>query len=120
MAREIKFRVWDTIEKTFYYDSDIRKTDNCCMVLHLTGDIVDIAYDRNEYHNHDMILEQFWKQDKNGKDVYVGDLVMFNYWSKPLEVKQDENCIYVEFEGGHNMPLSPYFELVGNIHEATK
>ena len=114
MAREIKFRAWDKGKKEFVYtdpyDGYVIFNNKMC-----SNDYGDLCGNDNFE-----APEQFWKQDKNGKDVYVGDLVMFNYWSKPLEVKQDENCIYVDFDGGQNMPFSQYFELVGNIHEVTK
>ena len=64
-----------------------------------------------------VVLEQFWKKDKNDKDIYVGDKVVFDYYSKPLVVERDENGFHVKFDNQTQMPMSKFLEVVGNIHE---
>ena len=103
MTRPIKFRVW--IGDSFEYN--VLAGKHGAYFHNVEADCIT---------RYNAEAEQFWKQDKNGNDIYAGDLVMFDFWSKPLEVKQSENGFYVEANGQQSMPYSQHLELIGNIH----
>ena len=61
--------------------------------------------------------------DKNGKEIYEGDIISGGLLSEPCEVMYQESCgRYIAF-GMHYKVLAhkfDQFEVMGNIHEATK
>ena len=119
--REIKFRVWDTDEKRFITKSSLQVEGNeCCLVLHLDGDLVDIAYDRDERHNEYPVEEFTGLLDKNGKEIYEGDIIRDIHFYKPVEVVWEGNGYWTNQNGFKVMPELIYREIIGNIHEGAK
>jgi uncharacterized phage protein (TIGR01671 family) len=119
--REIKFRVWDKITKKYFYSGTLDNGD--VLVIHLDGEI-EISSD-DTYKPDDFIIEELTGLlDKNGREIYEGDIVSDGMW-------QSYGCLNgtheVKFEDGGFYPFCvPKWEctmdikgceVIGNIHE---
>ncbi len=113
MSREIKFRIWHYVCKKMLYDFTWPLTD---------GNDVNMAFA-------DLLhpLMQFTGLlDKNGKEIYEGDIVKWNDvvddgWGGGYHTSITEN---VYFGGGAFYPVCQMpgneYEVIGNIYENPK
>jgi uncharacterized phage protein (TIGR01671 family) len=135
--RTIKFRAWDKTEnKMIYADTDIIKThykgsfrpDGMEVEITLEG-YASInkqwAYDGPAYLDNDLILLQFTGlTDKNGVEIYEGDIVYTEeYGDWPMVIKWDDEyasfyCHDKSDSGDHlNMQAAKGGRVIGNIYE---
>lgn len=135
--RPIKFRVWDMIEKRMRWT--LTRIDWL-----ITGEPIRIHWCESEIDEgclrklydgtQEFELEQFTGlKDKNGKDIFEGDIVEKNLLEAPkAEVVFCEGCFLGKWlNDTNNPPLSPFrfydsikkgqdiawFEVIGNVHE---
>jgi uncharacterized phage protein (TIGR01671 family) len=104
--RQIKFRAWDTRNSRFVFDPDI--------------------YSSQQYHKR-FTLEQFTGLlDKNGKEIYEGDVLAdAKSIYRPQVVFEDGRFAFAfTYENGHDVaPCQEWYitnnqlEVIGNIHE---
>lgn len=113
--REIKFRMWNPCGDHYHHGEGVME----CLKQQVCG-----LYDHEKEYG--AVFEQFTGLvDKNGKEIYEGDIILFpSLIMRPI-VWKDGALGYVDtlsdFHafGGHNWfdELLPQLEVMGNIHE---
>ena len=142
--REIKFRVWDKINKIMVTNENVKEVLNN---EELIDD--DYIYDRDEWYpayeilvplsylkklsnNKDFVLEQYTGlKDKNGVEIYDGDYIIINgITNKPFigkEVFYENGAFQCAWSDGNDtfggdtylvdLASCKDIEVIGNIHE---
>ena len=124
MNREIKFNAFDKKYEIMLHNVWFDKISISSYVYNKEIDSRKLIKTPRE----DCILLQFTGlKDKNGKDIYEGDITKQTPYNSFGIVKFYQKCASFEIKGktdwDWSFPLSQYsgeFEIVGNIHTATK
>lgn len=138
--RIIKFRAWDPKESRMIGNADLCLIEYCDKEEMKANILTGIGIDKLNCIHADLILMQFaGLYDKNGKEIYDGDIVRYKYHTEHLNYDQ-VSIISWKSTGFHIEPITgglsawlvaipggymsefdnnknELFELIGNIHE---
>lgn len=131
MSREIKFRIWDKTFKKFlkddYESKNVIDRDGNLFMYVLSETFRDLYF--YKLLKNIEISEYTGLKDKNGKEIYVGDILRYNFpydgrlrHISPVTYLETQASFGLKDIYGNEIPLyritaNNYFEVVGNIYE---
>ena len=125
--REINFRVWDNVDKKFISLDDYQKLG----AVEIENDGTLTLSPRYRFLTSMMIMptrfilsQDTGLIDKNGTNVFEGDIVMFDYeWTKPNEtgiIQWNKDNASFQIKGhipSSSMKYLSRMKIIGNIYE---
>lgn len=115
IMREIKFRAWDTVKKKMFSAYEMGQ-DQEALLPDGRGfaNISSTSTKLTQIHSHLLPLQYTGLKDKNGREIYEGDIVELAMTGFGISKK-----FVVEWEGnGYGTMLEDFHrEVIGNIYE---
>lgn len=128
MEREIKFKIWDLTNEYF-----LAVTEDPDYTIEFTGDGSLFLRDNGKERKDVLFIEYTGLKDKNGEEIYQGDLTLNFGLSESHEVVFNQGAWgyiihkgepyeeFISFSGNGNFKIknntSEHIEKVGNVYE---
>ena len=111
--RTLKFRIWDKLRKAFIFYGDIKE-----FAVELSGRGESLEFPISIYDEEEAVFQQSTGLlDKNGKDVYEGDILRVEY-DLPPEYNSKPFIDFVDFYDG-NFILDNHREGIGECYHSS-
>lgn len=121
MNREIKFRFWNSCGKhsKMFYKTD--QVIECLKQQIEFNDKESLALGYNHEGDGSSFMQYTGLKDKNGKDIYEGDILRYSADGYKFEngvVVFSDGCFKVRCTFSHrlNSTIAPLFEVIGHIY----
>ena len=124
--REHKYRAWDTVKKVMYSAEELGADQETLSVdgrgfVNVSGDNTRLS----QFHTHLLPLEYTGLKDKNGKEIYEGDIIQKEGYAGKMITEPIEYITREDYSNWNfSYTLDEYcdvpseeWEVVGNIYE---
>ena len=122
----LRFRAWDKIHKTMYEVDDIMSIDFGKSEI----SVKTLFFERTNYYKFDdiVLMQSTGLKDKNGKEIFEGDILKVTNLSSWLEVVSfnEDKAMFVSKETNRKVEETPLYdlfntdifeiEIIGNIY----